>query len=291
MQPFLALNNGLPQTILISHLSSAMSAQTSYSAGGISSQNNNFPLRHLPQNPLSLYNYQSLPTLTISPPAQRLEEQIQMPSNPSSPIYWYFTGLPQAGDSFFPIYVQSPSQLLNNTNSARFVHDGNAMNLTPENVNPLTWEPIIASVIADPLRCKEGGQKKRKASKQKGRSLKRILKECTIECGMTASDETAKKRVQAIHVACLDSVLKVYIMVGDKKREVVLRGTDIARKIGCKRSMLTMYLHRHKNEPESGIFQASCFLFKNPSACNLKTGSYFLTENACKKFMCYYGHP
>lgn len=77
---------------------------------------------------------------------------------------------------------------------------------------------------------------------------------------------------------------------GNKQPTLLYRAHYLSKKFSCATNKVDMFLHRRRlrstDPTQCGIYQASFFLYKTngPYHVGLKTGNYFVTDEACNAF-------
>jgi hypothetical protein len=105
-----------------------------------------------------------------------------------------------------------------------------------------------------------------------------------IECGRPAINGT---RVFVEYVDFFGCEVDIFYAHEDPQKRVLYKASSLARKFSCATNKLAMYLSRH-SRPDSGIFQATTFLWKPERCAGLKTGCYLLSLAACKEYEAYH---
>lgn len=109
----------------------------------------------------------------------------------------------------------------------------------------------------------------------------------TIICG--APDPTKGDAHELTHyVPFFGCDLQVYCAEVDPRRprQVLVKASLLAHKFNCATNTLAMYLSRRRAN-EDGIFQATSFQGRPRDPVGLKTGSYFVSIEACEAFAAY----
>jgi len=101
-----------------------------------------------------------------------------------------------------------------------------------------------------------------------------------IECGVLRKNGLRVYKLR--HKFFGDMEIEVFTAKSDPKRRMLFRPADLAQKLGFPATRIGMYLHRRKSKIP-GIFQATNFSYKLTGITGLKTGSYFISLDVCRK--------
>lgn len=77
--------------------------------------------------------------------------------------------------------------------------------------------------------------------------------------------------------------MRIFKAVSDPQRRLLFKTADVANFLGCTSNRLAMYLKRKKVFLNSGIYQASDFLYREDGCRELKRSCYFITLDVCER--------
>jgi hypothetical protein len=101
-----------------------------------------------------------------------------------------------------------------------------------------------------------------------------------IDCGYV--DDNGERQL-SVYSPYFGKQIEVYSAVNDPTKSNLYRVSALAEKIGCATNKVGMYLARRR-QVSAGIYQATQFRSKPPGRTGLKSGGYFLTQEACQEF-------